>query len=325
MGEPTQLDAGHRIDFALAGNRRGQAVVAWVKEDPSGWSKIVARFGRCGRFGPPISLARGKLLGSPRIDLNERGDALFAWESGPLFERDVAARIRWADGSLGAPEHLGPLGESDGLEVTAASIGQTGKAAVVFTPYTSDPEANYPTGLFAALRPPRGRFARAQRLGLPGKDLNVLGLSDAQARVTPRGAVVVAWTHLGTRSDFSRVAVANKGRFGPAHRLSRGPDEARLADLALGPRGEATVLWLTDSVEEQAFRPRLLVGATRPEGGRFGPAERVVNEAAPLEIQGATLAYDPVRRSPVALWAVERCTRLRERCGPAAIHTARRR
>jgi len=328
LDDPTRLATSGGPDSVVASNPRGDAVVAWVRNPDRPSSTLVARFARrCGRFSPPVSLASGA-VDEPQIDLNEKGDTLLAWRTRVQNQSDVSAVIRRANGSRLGPEPLGHTGDEDAIEVTSASLGPTGMAVVAFTPYNIDDRKHweFPTGVFAALRRPGHRFDPPQLLADLGDPSTSTGTRDAQAMVTPKGDAVVAWTEEARGEDnVVRVAVARAGPFQNARQVSRGHGAAELADLALWPGGEVTALWRTGSIETGDFVPRVMFAATRLEGGRhFGPAERVVKERPPLEVQDANLAYDPVRRAPVAVWSVERCPR-NASCGVGAIHTARRR
>lgn len=85
-GSGSSIATGTPDDFALAGSGRGDAVVAWSTFDTQFMQNVVraaVRPAGAGGFGAPTIVSNTKLYGStPRIALDEQGDAVLAYPEG---------------------------------------------------------------------------------------------------------------------------------------------------------------------------------------------------------------------------------------------------
>ena len=109
----------------------------------------------------------------------------------------------------------------------------------------------------------------------------------------PDGRVLIAWSgNEGTRWVVRAGELGASAVSGAAVVSDRATD-AVLADLAVGPGGEAIIL-LADGVGgEDPTGPTRLLAVTRAPAGAFGAPEVVTDEFD----AGGTVAFDPATRT----------------------------
>jgi hypothetical protein len=145
------------------------------------------------------------------------------------------------------------------------------------------------------------RFAPARRLAkldITGCGRYASGPGVALAR-RPDGRVLVAWSgNEGARWVVRAGELGAAGVTGAAVISDRATD-AVLADLALGPRGEAIVLLADGIGGADPTGPQRLLAVTQPRGGAFGAPELVAPDAG----VGSVVAVDPATRRATAAYS----------------------
>lgn len=275
----------------LAGNRRGDAVLAWFEDRGTASDRVMVAVRRPGgRFGEPRRLATGRLR-AVTAAVGPRGDALVAWEArgrvGARFRRAGRERFLRAQ-TIRSRSTLGAR--------LSAAVARTGAAYLGWTAQARSEGGTFGAVLVQAASKPPGqrRFRRAQRLeGFEGRVLETGALRLGADR---DGGAVAAWTG----ADGVRAAVAGPGgRFAGPVTLEAGATW-RLADVAVRPSGAAGVLWEPEPGVAGPVRFAAL-GA----GGGFGPAETVSAFG-----HSARLALPPAGRPPGAVWIADGGLRL---------------
>jgi hypothetical protein len=146
---------------------------------------------------------------------------------------------------------------------------------------------------------PGGRFTRARQLARLsitgcGRYAEAPGVAFARG---PDGRVLIAWSgNEGARWVVRAGELTPSGITGATVVSDRATD-AVLADLAVGPHGEAIIL-LADGVGgADPTGPRRLLAVTRARAGEPFDAPEIVTSAID---SGGTVAFDPGTRSVVA-------------------------
>ena len=200
--EPVTIDRGRgpaRVATpVVVPGANGQSTAAWVRRAPGG-SALMGRVGtlRAARYMTVHSSRRR--IADPAL-LTSTGSALFAWRwnaTGDAWRiRTRAASTRTLKG--------GPLQTLTRATPTAGPpsfIGSTGGTRLAWQRGTSSPTVE-------VARPGAGgRFAGTVRYLIPG-------LVEADATVTARGAVVVAYTKLVEGEQEPRLTIATQGATG---------------------------------------------------------------------------------------------------------------
>ena len=300
------LGPAPRGGIALAANARGHVAITFI--DRQGLKLAVRRPG--GRFRRPVLIARVRGADyAPAVTINSRGDVLVAWNSefragtrrragqDAVFARPLTVR-----GRLGRMSRLGPV---VGRPAISVALGPRGASLVAW----QDTGARR---LASVAYVPSGstRFRRRQVLERYAGGSGAAAQTPLEIEVgfPPRGETLVAWGSRAGDAAAVRVARLEGGRFRSRETLSPAGSPARFADLALGPRGEALVLW------EAGADSSVLMAATRPPGATaFAGAEPIAAAGAAASVGG----IDPVTRVPLAFW-------IDSADGPATIRCATR-
>jgi hypothetical protein len=210
--------------------------------------------------------------------MNADGDVLAVWERAGR----VLARIVGHDGKLGKLQPLGP-GHDPRLD---AALATHRRAVVAWATRT---------GVRQALAGLGGHF-KATRLierfpRLPS--LPACGVRAVAVDFTTPLRTVATWTaRVG-----DRLAVHAAAGGGSVQTISDPAHDSCLANLAVGPTGEAAILVAQDD--------GALVDALRdPAATQFGPLEPLTAGAGP----GAAFAFDPATQRLVAVWVDDQGT-----------------
>ena len=271
--------------FALDSNARGDRILVWK----SGAGFAFTRAAPGGAFGPPQAIGPTDTFreGFPRVELDERGNALLVWtyhdktDPGDRYDSPccdgLRARVIRRDGTLTRASTLAPIGSS--VELVDMDIHSAGRIGVLFR--TAPGFTRTPDDIQA-------RFGTIAQ-GLGGRE-----------RVVRRGAaqVVAALSLAGSRARViypggseSLTVVRELERVGPReYRPLESPLRTRIPRHALrfatASSGRQALLGL-----RPADQVRLHVYAATRERGRRFTLNRVATDQ--LATDPPTLAVEP--------------------------------
>ena len=288
----------------LATNDAGDAVAAvrWCHTEGCGRQSLQLFRWRAGaRLGRPTRIARGRALGAG-VALNARGDVAVVWDRRRgRARRAVYGQILTASGRLRPRRLLGHAPAPPRYRI--AVTGTRRVVAAWVAQAVSECDAS-PGEIAVAQAGAGGRFTRARRLARLritgcGRYAREPGVAFARG---PDGRVLIAWSgNEGARWVVRAGELGASGVTGTAVVSDRATD-AVLADLAVGPGGEAVVL-LADGVGgEDPTGPTRLLAVTRCTGRRLRRSEVVTDQF----VAGGTVAFDPATRSPVVSYGAHR-------------------
>ena len=265
---------------AVAVNRGGDAVAVWTQaHDGRRFAILAASRPRSGRFGRPQALGRtDRFLGaSPRVAVNDRGDAVVLWAKAA---RGVQLVTRRAGGRFGIGQTLAarrPLPAGVVLDADGGAVAAWTASG----------------GVFVTERRAHRRFGAPRRLNASGPG----GVGTTLARGAG-GTVVVAW-----RTRDSTVAAVRdpRGSFGPAQTLATYEPSASFSGpaAAVTDSGETLLAW-TQGVREGPIVRNEIAIASRGGGATFG-RQRVLS-APGVYADRPVLAVDR-RGEVVAVWS----------------------
>jgi hypothetical protein len=259
--------------FALAGNPRGDAAVAWLEFTRRGHTRVWLRDRRHGHpFGLPAVLTSSHFSSvSPAVALGEDGSEVVAWIERRHGHQRLIAIARHRYGQFGKAKVLSAGVDPDaGLALAVAPDG-TALAA-----WAKGPRRGLQQ-LHAAVRRADGRWSHSHTV-THGK----WSVTSPRAAFDGAGEATLTWERQSPEGPYvddlgtgpvaiSQVGVAVRpagGPFGRPHVVSKRTQDANEPVLAENARGDAVVAW--DSFSHPfAFR----VGyATRRAGQKFGRA-----------------------------------------------------
>jgi len=282
---------------ALAANRRGRTVVAWLQLQRDSRGRCVNReMVRAavrqpdGAFGPAQTLARGASSGAVAASVGQHGEMLIAWRHGQKIE----TRSRSAHRAWGSPQRI-PVGRVDSV---ATALDSDGAAYLIWTRTqpTSAPEAVRVVG--TAVRGAHSkRFTTIilERGSWPNTLIDRPERRAVHLALSPSGALA-AWTSWAGDHLQVLMATATGGRFGAAHATTPAGQDFALGDLATSTAGRPA-LALTSNASTTPSGPFVALGAA---DGSFGAPE-VVGPGAP-NIIGEALAFSPLTGQPTLVW-----------------------
>ncbi len=231
----------------------GTATVVWVRNDGS--DDIIQASTRPvgGFFGAPVNLsAAGENAYGARIAFSPDGTATVVWSRRVGSKNIIQATTRPPGGSFGTPVNLSVITQ-DAYDPQIA-VGPDGTTTVVWSRFTGSDYI-----VEAGTRPPNGSFGTPFILSTPG-----LYAEGPQVAVGPDGTTTVVWYRDNGSNDLIQAATrAPVGNFGASVNLSVAGLGAEAPQIAFGPDGTATAVWVRDLIAQ---------AATRPPGGSFGSA-----------------------------------------------------
>ena len=294
---------GPAAPVAVARAYRGDVAVASVAAGSAGAGRgVVLRIQpyNASAFRPPIEVAAA----SGRVDaiaaaLDFRADALVVWhDGGSVYARE------WLQ-----PGRLGPiqrLGSSGARPVLQPLISDNGRAIVAWTDTRTAARGATTTRILEAVARFQHRFEpphvleRYTNLGGVGPDVGAVRLVRLSTET-----VMLTWTGLSGGRYVVRAAPVSVDAIPRGRIISPGSGDARLADVATGPHGQALALWTSaprTSGGLDVSRERIVAARgdiVHPFRVRFQPSETVA-VAGPNA--NPTVAYDPSSNRAVAVW-----------------------
>jgi hypothetical protein len=218
---PVQLDGARPSSLSVAGNARGDALVAW--SGPGGALRYAFRPANGTlQAARPVPDAPGASVVGATLDAD--GTATLAWSRyDPARGIYVLyASTRPPDGDFGAPREISGVTPSYGLAFAAASDGRALLA--------------WPKGrsVMAAERPPGGDFGPPFAAIASAPATAVKGLA-----IAPSGAAAIAFGQTGVRLTARRAG----GAFAPSQRVGSVPYFYSPASVAVDDGGDAAAAW----------------------------------------------------------------------------------
>lgn len=291
LGSPLRVSASVWVGRArLAGNSRGELLLAWISSPRSGRRQVWASVRPAGgRFGKPRLLSADAnglsvtaAIGSPSHRTDRGG---FASDMAVVFDSKrgrMLARLRFHGSSWDAVQSIGPAAVGTANVVAPPYIGRDGRVVIAWYHQQLSEGGPLGPGLTQVAVRPAGahRFAPAQTLArdatgsiggetfLAGND----GHGPMLAFLAPVGGSASS-----PANSVVRVSYSHGNRFGPARTVSaQGLWASGLAG-AEGPRGPI-VTWVGGpNPPFSALSPGAAVYAalTDPATQRLGPPEQV--------------------------------------------------
>jgi hypothetical protein len=181
------------------------------------------------------------------------GQTVAAWAG----STGVFAAVARGDGGFGVAVRLSPASISnDGAQLLA--MDRRGDAIVVWQHENSGNPS--PGSLFISYRPSGGEFGRVVRVA---RDMGT-----AAVALDARGDATIAWDQFRRDSGSEAIDVVGRradGRYGRVQQVA-------LGGLAVNTRGQALLVW-----QSGGLTSAVLLAATRPARGTFGPAVQLVS------------------------------------------------
>jgi hypothetical protein len=284
---PADLSAPQRnannVDVAM--DDAGDVVAVWERDGfPSHPVQASVRSAG-GAFSAPIDLANAG--SAPDVAITPGGEAIVVWAELVAGKNTVRARIRPPGGAFSAPidvAELAPGGASVNPEV---AVNGAGDAAVVWR--DKDEGGNFVVRV--STMPAGGSFSEPQTISDP-EDQS--GGGPPSMVVDATGEATVAWTDIrpveGPEEVHGVVQVSSGAgaSFSEPEDLST-VDQAVEPKLALGPAGEATVIWEglelevvmveeEEELKEKAVALPSVIEGRSESGGTFGPVFELSDE-----------------------------------------------
>ena len=295
---------------SLAGDARGDLLLAWISADGHGGQRRVwVSIRSAGKgFTAPQLLNGSADAEQVQAGVGARGTMAIAFASKEPHER-MFARVRPAGGGWGPQQNIGPAAEGHENDV---SIFVTARGEAVVAWYHTqlcEGGCESPGYVDVALQPAHARrFAPTQLLWRSAYGLFGGGYAPALA-AAPGGRPLVAFlVRVGSAGATTAplaptdvmIATPSGSHYGRPHAIS--PSGQQQADVAAaaGPHG-VLVTWLAP---EPLHYGGPVVAAVGDLGGHFGPPEQISPDEEALK---AVPVYNPTGRWPantVAPWTV---------------------
>jgi hypothetical protein len=319
LGPRRVLEDDTRIsDVDIAGNDRGDIVVAWV-EDRGGahgdrlWV-AVRRPG--GSFGGASVLVGSGAMEQVDVAVGARGDMQVAFTRRAIVGRGlpvtpsdgrarrVQARFRRAGRSF---DRIRTLGENRGFVNFAGAVSDRGRAYLAWGTQDIGEEADEPWRVFAAVKPAgSSRYRSAQTLD-PGNGIErptgpvAIALGPAQsATVAWSGVVVESQPTFALRFPVRTATMTSSGSFAALQEIpgANGP----VAGVVAAADGTTTVAWSDVGPQGpvgRASRGGMRAAVRLPGTTGFGATEVVTEPPLAANAEPAALGLDPADSRPV--------------------------
>jgi hypothetical protein len=236
----------------------------------------------------------------PQVAEDSSGNSLFVWTRSDGSNLRIQARLRAADGTLGATQTISDPGkDASGPQV---AFDPSGNAVAVWSRFDGAKSR-----VQAAIRPAGGSFGTAQTLSLAGQSA-----TNPQVSMDQSGDAVAVWE----RSDGTNLRIETSirpagGSFGAVTVLSAAGQDAYEPKVGAGPNidDNAVAVWTRSDgtkLRVQSARRRNVVGYARPKGAtpfRAALVPAFQQCTAPNRTHGGSLSFGscapPVQSSSV--------------------------
>lgn len=251
---PTTLSGDDRREPVIASDGGGGLVAAW--ESLTGGPVEASVRNPSGTWSAAAALS-GPYARDPVVAVDPGGRAIAAWQV-PLRGDTTAVQVataddvgEWSDafavstrGTHAREPQIAVAG--DGTAVLAWRRDTGGDSTVIEVTER---------GISGLWTPPRTRSDPGLRSKRP------------RLAVAPNGAAVLAWEQtVEDRVIVVAVTRTSDGRWSEPRALSAGPEDAHEPDVAIGPTGAATTVWI-----EEAGDGAAVMATARPESGQWSP------------------------------------------------------
>jgi hypothetical protein len=327
----------HFFDLQAAGNRRGDAIVAWstlrdyTGEECDTCEDVFVRVRRRGgAFGPRRRIASGTTLDDLRVAMSETGEAAVLWTKMIDFSGGEAyARTLGRDGAWTARERIPGNGytvPSEGATDIALAMGSRGRVLVAFASFAFGEGADnndYPQSVDYSVRRSGGGFtplrALSPRSAIGGRQEFSEGeIGHLDAAYLDGDTALVAWTAFDEEDRAHAHAALVRGETVVRKQaFTSGPLQAEVADVVAGPGGTGLVLFYTRGSQFYFWEPREL-RSVLARGGAFEPARTV--RRGDNEIVFAQAGFDARSGRATAAW-IERLLHGRTSVRTASLRT----
>jgi hypothetical protein len=237
----------------------GDAVAVWHRSTAGGSVVQVATRPAGGAWSQPIDLSgRDAFNERPQVALNDRGDAVVAWERhSPSAPDAIQARIRPARGPWSPIADVSRAGPLESLSGVDLALNDRRQAVAVWSHLFFRPEP-FPPRSFStvqAARFERDRWSRAVDLTPLEGDVG-----GPQVAISAKGDAVAGWWRpLGEDSVIQLIAGDASGAWSRVVTVTE-PDKAAFdPQIAVGRKGDPAALWYEfgpDGSDVKAAIPR---------------------------------------------------------------------
>ncbi len=283
FGPPQPIHRASGGRASLAGNQRGDLLLAWIAADAHGFHRVVWASARApgGRFGPPQIISNRAEAEQVTVAVGPQGDMVVAF---PDKWGRMLARVRRHRQPWGPVQNLGPAARGTENDVTPF-VGDDGRVLVAWYETQLCEGGCVSPGFIRVAVQPAGelRFRREQVLerdstGLAGAPMGT-SLAPVVIAVGDRAPMVI-WLAPGATPPAPpfltpavvKVAYPKGSGFAAPQAISPPDQQASDVAAAAGSSG-AIVTWIRDG--PPSCCTGAVFAAVRPPGsGLFGPPEQ---------------------------------------------------
>ena len=287
-----QTLAPSEAGFVAAANHSGQSIVLF---DAGGNGVSTVERASGGTFGKARKVSSPGAF-TPAVAINAHGDRMVAW----IRSGRIEARIRDAGHGWGSVLNVA---KAPGVANTSLQAAVTPGGSFILAWDVADIRESRPTRLIA------GTAQRRPGEGWHGYPLEnaTLGMNGglvaenamALPLVTGNGAIAIAWT--GAVAGNARVGVKaarlTSSGLRPSQLVSGDARSAALGDAAVGPSGQAAIVWSQFDTQTHT----LTYAALSPGPGvPFGPPD-LLTPAGATGIAGPAVGFQTITGQAVAM------------------------
>ena len=219
----------------------GDAVLTWTRWDGDDWRVQSATRPAGGAFTAPVNRSDdgGDAL-YPDVDIDEDGDAYFAWQRWDGTDYRIQTLLLSAAGTPGVTHTVSDAGENG--SGSAVAVDDRGDAVIAWSLTGSDRLVQ------AAKMSPADTIGVPETLSDAGEDAVI-----PHADVDDDGDGVITWSRFdGSVNRIQAATLAANGQFGAPETLSDAGEYGRGGDVAVDADGDAVVVWgRSDGTDER--------------------------------------------------------------------------
>jgi hypothetical protein len=278
--------------FVAAASHAGQAIVLF---DAGGHGLSTIERPAGGRFGKATRVSSAGAF-TPAVAINARGDRIVAWVRAGRIE----ARVRNAGRGWGS---VLEVAQAPGVANTSLQAAVTAGGSFILAWDAADVRESQPTRLVAGTaqrRPGSGWHAYPLENATLAVDGGFVAESaPAVPLVTGNGAIAITWTgavHDSTLAGVKAARLTSKG-LRAAQVVSGDTENAAVGDAAVGPSGQAAIVWSQVDGQNRTST----YAALSPGPGVPFAAPDLLTPVDATAISGPAVAFQPVSGQPVAI------------------------
>ena len=286
-----QTLASYETGFVAAANHSGHAIVLF---DAGGRGLSTIERPSGGTFGKATKVSAPGAF-TPAVAINAQGDRIVAW----IRSGRIEARVRQAGQGWGSVFNVA---KAPGVANTSLRATVSPGGSFVLAWDAADIRESRPTRLIAGTaqrRPGQGWRAYPLENATLGTNSSVPEDMVAVPLVTGNGAIAIVWTgavHDNSRAGVKAARLTSNG-LRAAQVVSDDAANAAVGDAAVGPNGQAAIVW---SQVDPQNRTSTYVALSPGPGVPFGAPDPLTPTDTP-GIGGPAVAFQPVSGQPVAM------------------------